>query len=246
MPMWNPWHGCHKISEGCRHCYVYREDAARGVRQAASEVRKTASFNLPVRKDRKKDWKFPAGTEFALCFTSDFLLEEADEWRSEIWDMIRQRADCRFFFFTKRIERLASCLPPDWGDGWDHVAIGCTVENQLRADLRLPIFLSLPIRHRLVVAAPLLEEIDLSAYLTPGSIEEVSVGGESGKYARDLYYDWVLSLHSQCNTAGIPFCFHQTGSYLIKDGRRYYIPRALQHSQAKKAGLNTRTHGIIT
>lgn len=24
---WNPWHGCRKISEGCRHCYVYRQDA---------------------------------------------------------------------------------------------------------------------------------------------------------------------------------------------------------------------------
>ena len=23
--MWNLWHGCHKLSEGCRHCYVYRE-----------------------------------------------------------------------------------------------------------------------------------------------------------------------------------------------------------------------------
>ena len=25
--MWNPWHGCHKLSEGCRHCYVYRGDS---------------------------------------------------------------------------------------------------------------------------------------------------------------------------------------------------------------------------
>ena len=28
--LWNPWHGCHKISEGCRHCYVYRTDAQYG------------------------------------------------------------------------------------------------------------------------------------------------------------------------------------------------------------------------
>ena len=27
MPTWNPWHGCHKYSEGCQHCYVYRMDA---------------------------------------------------------------------------------------------------------------------------------------------------------------------------------------------------------------------------
>ena len=54
MPMWNPWHGCHKISEGCRHCYVYREDAAFGTPISTTEIRKTASFSLPLRRDRKK------------------------------------------------------------------------------------------------------------------------------------------------------------------------------------------------
>ncbi|WP_367617448.1 DUF5131 family protein, partial [uncultured Bilophila sp.] len=24
MSQWNPWHGCRKISPGCRHCYVFR------------------------------------------------------------------------------------------------------------------------------------------------------------------------------------------------------------------------------
>lgn len=43
--MWNPWHGCHKISAGCRHCYVYREDAAFGTSVSTSEVWKTASFH---------------------------------------------------------------------------------------------------------------------------------------------------------------------------------------------------------
>lgn len=243
--MWNPWHGCHKISAGCAHCYVYREDAAFGASVPTSEVRKTGAFNLPVRRDRKGAWKHPSGTEFALCFTSDLLLEEADGWRQEIWDMIRMRHDCRFFFFTKRIERLAACLPPDWGDGYGNVAVGCTVENQDRADFRLPVFLSLPIRHRLIVAAPLLGGMDLRAYLDPDLIEEVSVGGESGRYARPLDYTWVLDLHRQCADAGVPFCFHQTGSYLVKDGRTYSIPRNLQHEQARKAGLNSLTHDKI-
>ena len=50
MPLWNPWHGCTKCSPGCRNCYVYRRDAEFG--KDASVVRKTASFNLPVKKDR--------------------------------------------------------------------------------------------------------------------------------------------------------------------------------------------------
>ena len=239
MPMWNPWHGCHKISEGCRHCYVYREDSAFGTAIPPSEVRKTSSSNMPVKQDRRRNWKHPAGTEFALCFTSDFLIEEADEWRNDIWDIIRIRDDCRFFFFTKRIDRLEKSLPEDWGEGYDNVAVGCTVENQNRADHRMPIFLSLPIKHRLVIAAPMLEQIDLRRYLDPKLVEEVSVGGESGKYARPLDYSWVVDMQAQCIESGIPFSFHQTGSYLIKDGRQYHIPREHQHSQAKKAGLNT-------
>ena len=236
--MWNPWHGCHKISAGCKHCYVYREDAAFGSTTATSEVRRTRSFYMPLQLNRRKEWKYPAGSEFALCFTSDLLIEEADEWRGEIWDIIRRRDDCRFFFFTKRIDRLAGCLPSDWGDGYDNVGIGCTVENQDRADFRLPIFLELPIKHRLIVVAPMLERIDLSRYLDPTRILEVSVGGESGKYARTLDYTWVLDMHRQCKESGVPFTFHQTGSYLLKDGHLYRIPREHQHSQAKKAGLN--------
>lgn len=245
MPMWNPWHGCHKISAGCKHCYVYREDAAFGSALPSDEVRKTASFKLPLKRDRYKNFKYPAGTEFALCFTSDFLIEEADEWRDEIWEIIKLRSDCKFFFFTKRIERLQECLPADWGNGYDNVGIGCTVENQDRADKRLPIFLTIPCVHRMIIVAPMLEKINLAEYLDARVIHEVSVGGESGRYARPLDFDWVKDIHEQCIDRKIPFCFHQTGSYLIKDGRQYYIPREHQHSQAKKACLNTMTHQII-
>ena len=240
MIMWNPWHGCHKISEGCRHCYVYREDAAFGTATPSNEVRKTAAFNLPLRKDRKKNQKYESGTMFGLCFTSDLLIEEADQWRDEIWEIIRQRKDCAFLFFTKRINRLAKCLPADWGEGYDNVVIGCTAENQKMADYRLPIFLNLPIRHRLIIVAPMIERMDLTPYLIPSLIKEVSVGGESGKYARPLDFDWVKELQSQCTEHNISFTFHQTGSYLKKDGRIYNIPREHQHSQARKANLNVR------
>ena len=238
MPMWNPWHGCHKISAGCKHCYVFREDAAFGTEIPTHEVRKTSSFNLAVKRDRRNNWKFPSGTEFALCFTSDFLIEEADEWRPAIWDMVRQRNDCSFYFFTKRIDRLEQCLPSDWGTGYDHVAIGCTIENQDRANYRLPIFLSLPIKHRLIIVAPMIEEIDIRKYLDREFIEEVSAGGESGKYARTLDFNWILNLKQQCIEAKVPFIFHQTGSYIVKDGRQYHIPRSLQHMQAYKANVD--------
>ena len=240
MVMWSPWHGCHKISEGCRHCYVYREDAAFKTAISPNEVRKTASFDLPLRRDRKRNWKFPSGTLFGLCFTSDFLIQEADEWRNGIWEIIRLRNDCNFIFFTKRIDRLQQCLPSDWNMGYDNVVIGCTAENQKMADYRLPIFISLPIKHRLIIVAPMIERIELSPYLHNHLIKEVSVGGESGKYARCLDIRWVEDLRRQCTDNEISFTFHQTGSYLKKDNRIYNIPREHQHSQAKKANLNIR------
>ena len=230
---WNPWHGCRKLSEGCRHCYVYRQDAQHD--KDSREVRRTAAFNLPVRRTRDGRYKVPPGEMVYTCFTSDFLVEEADAWRAEAWEMIRIRSDLRFFFITKRIDRLMQVLPPDWGGGgYENLAVGCTVENQAMADYRLPLLLNAPLRHKLVICAPLLGPLDIARYLTPG-IEEVSVGGESGNEARPCNYDWVLSIRRQCVAADIPFVFHQTGARLVKDGRLYRIRRPYQHSQPRKA-----------
>jgi len=56
-------------------------------------VRKTKNFDLPLQKKRNGTYKIPSGTKMYTCFTSDFFVEDADEWRSEAWDMIRDRND---------------------------------------------------------------------------------------------------------------------------------------------------------
>lgn len=58
--MWNLWHGCHKLSAGCKHCYVYRGDARREV--DSSVVVRTKNFDLPLRKKRNGEFKIPPGT----------------------------------------------------------------------------------------------------------------------------------------------------------------------------------------
>jgi protein gp37 len=232
---WNPWHGCHKLSEGCRNCYVYRMDARND--RDASQVGLTGDYLLPIRKKRDGSWKVPEGSFVWTCFTSDFLLEDGDAWRSEAWEAIRRRPDCDFLFITKRIHRLHECLPPDWGNGWENVRICCTCENQARADDRLPIFRDAPIRHKSIVCEPLLGPIDLAPYLGPW-VEQVALGGESGTEARVCDYDWVLDIRRQCVSAGVPFQFRQTGARLKKDGKIYRIERRNQHSQAQKAGIN--------
>lgn len=50
--MWNPWHGCHKFSTGCQHCYVYRTDGKYG--KDSSVVTKTEKFNLPIQQRKTK------------------------------------------------------------------------------------------------------------------------------------------------------------------------------------------------
>lgn len=236
MSGWNPWHGCDKISSGCKHCYVYRNDEK--FDKDPQEVKKNVSFYDPVKKKRDGSWKIPSGETVYTCFTSDFLLDKADEWRKEAWEMIRTRSDVMFLFITKRIHRFYECIPDDWGDGYDNVIICCTVENQEMADFRLPIFLEAKIKYKIIVCEPLLEEIDLSRYLTP-EILQVSVGGESGNDARVCDYEWVLSIRKQCMEKNIPFEFRQTGTHFYKDGRLYTIPRRLHSSQAKKANINT-------
>ena len=155
MIVWNPWHGCHKISPGCANCYVYRRDESIG--KDASVVTKTGDYDLPLKKNRQGQYKLSAedGIVFT-CMTSDFFLEDADEWRQGCWDMIRERQDLQFHIITKRIDRFAQCIPSDWSDGWEHVTICSTCENQKMADYRLPIFLKLPIKHREVISEPIL------------------------------------------------------------------------------------------
>ena len=95
-----------------------------GTEKASSLCRKNADFDLPIRKKRDGKWKIPSGKIVFTCFTSDFLLSDADPWRKDCCDMIRQRSDCCFYFFTKRIDRLEKCLPTDCASGYDNLKIG--------------------------------------------------------------------------------------------------------------------------
>lgn len=234
--MWNLWHGCHKLSAGCRHCYVYRGDAKRDV--DSSVVTQTKNFDLPIRKKRNGEYKISSGTLLYTCFTSDFFLEDADPWRGEAWEMMRLRSDVRFMIITKRIDRFMETIPTDWGDGYDNVTICCTIENQDRADYRLPVYKAAPIKHKILICEPLLERIDLRPYNIGLWVEQIVVGGESGYEARPCNFDWVMELHDVCVGNNVSFWFKQTGAKFIKDDKLYPIARRLQHSQARKAGIN--------
>lgn len=236
--IWNPWHGCRKISEGCQHCYMYFLDKQRG-KNGADIYRTGAGFAYPLQKHRNGNYKVQSGELLRVCMTSDFFLEEADAWRPAAWDIIRQRRDVKFFLLTKRPARVAQCLPPDWGDGWEHVFFNVTCENQARADERMPLLLRLPFKHKGVFCAPLIGPVTLTAYLAQGHIEQVVCGGENYDGARPCRFEWVQALRAECVRENITFCFLETGTVFIKDGKTYHLPdKTLQSKMAFRSGMN--------
>lgn len=233
MGAWNPWRGCKRCSEGCLHCYIHKGDAKRNIR--TSDIVRTKDFYKPVEKLKNGSYKMKGGTIF-LCFSTDFLIEEADAWRGECWSMIRERQDCNFLFLTKRIERFLECIPDDWADGYDNVIVCCTIENQKNADKRLSIFQGLPIKHKCITAQPLIERIDIRNYLD--DIELVVVGGESDYCARPLDYAWVLDIREQCIQKNVNFEFRQCGTHFIKDGKQYRLQTKDLCRQARLANID--------
>ena len=234
MARWDPWRGCHKYSEGCRFCYIHKGDSKRGV--DTNYVMKTDKFNAPIERNKKGEYKMKSGQLVYLCFSTDFLIEDADQWRNECWSMIRERPDLHFVFLTKRIERFMYCIPDDWNDGYDNVTVGCTIENQDRADSRLSIFSKIPIKHKNIICQPLIERISIKNYLD--EVELVVVGGESDSKARPLDYDWVLSIRDECIEKKVHFEFRQCGTHFIKDNKSYTLNVRDLCSQARKANIN--------
>ena len=243
--IWNPWHGCKKISPGCQNCYMYALDNRRDVQTPSDQIYRTNNFNYPLKKDRQKNYKIKSGEKIRVNMTSDTFLEEADIWRDEMWEIIRTRSDVIFWLLTKRPERIAECLPNDWCIGYENVFLNITCENQEMFDKRWPIFEKIPAHHKGLCLAPLISNIDITPALKSHQICEVSVGGENYDNPRPCKYDWVAHIAKQCDDYQINFSWYETGTKLIKDGKLHYIPH--KPDQAKLAGasgLNRQYHKL--
>lgn len=233
MSMWSPWRGCRRYSEGCRFCYIHKGDAKRGVE--TDKIVRTDSFYAPIERKKNGEYKMRPRTVY-VCFQGDFLIEEADGWRNECWDMIHKRSDCRFIFLTKRINRFYTCKPSDWGNGYDNVTVGVSCENQQAVDERLPILSAQPIKHRNIILQPLIEAVNIEPYLSKAEL--VIVGGEYGIDARPLHYEWVLDIREKCVKANVNFEFRQCATHFIKNGKEYTLAYNQLGRQAKAAGID--------
>ena len=101
------------------------------------------------------------------------------------------------------------------------------------------ILFDLSFKHKGIMCAPFIGPVSIRQYLTAGQIEQVICGGENYDGARPCNFDWVKSLRQECVDANVTFCFIETGTVFIKDGRRYHLPnKQLQSRMACKSGMN--------
>lgn len=155
---WNPWYGCLKVSKGCQNCYMYRELPRYG-KMPALVTRSKTTFSAPLKWAKRAQ---PGERVFA-CSWSDWFIPQADAWRDDAWDIIRRTPNLTYLILTKRPELAPVRLPADWGQGWPHVWIGASMEDQATAKLRMKHLLAIPAQHRFVSCEPLLGPVDLVA-----------------------------------------------------------------------------------
>jgi protein gp37 len=144
-----------------------------------------------------------------------------------------------FLFLTKRVDDVLARFGGYWGlDKWpDNIWIGTSVEDQQRADERVPELLKIPAKVKFLSVEPMLEEISLTPALYPnghtsrgerGLIDWVICGGESGAGCRPMELKWVYNLAAQCVGSGVPFFMKQLGGHPSKRDKLVDFPEDLR------------------
>jgi protein gp37 len=221
---WNPITGCTKISEGCRNCYA---DKMAKRLQGMKWTNKYANGFQPTFHEHAliepMIWKKPC--KIFVCsmgdlFHDDITFQQINAVFSVMSDIDRHT----YIILTKRPENMLKFFA--WKNRtfgripWqpkDNVWIGVSVENQQRANERIPLLLQIPSKIRFLSCEPLLGPIYLHHdHLTHHEsfpIDWIIAGGESGMNARPLYSDWARSLQNQCEEYNIPFFFKGWGEW---------------------------------
>lgn len=232
----NPWMGCTKVSDGCKHCYAETlMDKRWGKVQwgpQGERVRTSAGYwQQPLKWNRQA--KADGVRRRVFCASLADVFEDRQElepWRIDLMKLIEQTTWLDWLLLTKRPENVVRQieLAQDQAgagiDAWGWllrtgVWIGTSVEDQKTANERIPRLLAIPAAVRFLSVEPLLGSVDFMQVLTPASpdalrgIQWVIVGGESGQAARPMHPDWVRSIRDRCQAAGIPFFFKQWGEW---------------------------------
>jgi protein gp37 len=142
-----------------------------------------------------------------------------DGYIRQVVDVMLSASWHTYQVLTKRADRLHSLLSSLLKDtsGVDNIWWGVSVENRRHGLPRVSLLRDSPARTRFLSVEPLLEDLGV---LDLTGIQWVIVGGESGRGARPLRYEWVTAIRDQCSAAQIPFFFKQWGGVnKVRNGR---------------------------
>lgn len=219
----NFWWGCVKVSPGCEHCYAetlvnrYGRGNIWGPAKATTrEFKKGIWKELP--KWNEKARQDGVRRRVFVQSMSDFFEDHPDvhEWRERAWDLMFTCSHLDYQILTKRPENVTRMVPPFFLKFWPvNFWIGTSVEDQKRADERIPHLLNVPAHVRFLSVEPLLGPIDVglpfgdNPYMVEDGIGWVIVGGESGPGKRPMDLEWARSIRDQCREAGVPFFMKQ-------------------------------------
>lgn len=201
----------------------------------------TSLWNQP----RKWNTEVEAHPDYrARVFPSllDWLDEEAPaEWLADFLELIHETPNLDWLLLTKRpknFEEQIACasenlhpegnIASEWLSGRppENVWIGVSVEDQKRADERIPQLLRIPAKVRFLSVEPLLGPVDLKWIENDGyklnclmgrqtdmgrpcedfgaKVDWVIVGGESGAGRRDCTHHAIENVAMQCQAGDVP------------------------------------------
>jgi protein gp37 len=147
---------------------------------------------------------------FCSSLSDVFDPEVPNEWRMDLFTLIRRTPHLDWMLLTKRSMRMHAWFErfpdPEWP--WPHVALGVTVESNI-FHRHVHWLQQTPAARRFVSCEPLLDRVDCAPWIN--GIDEVIVGGESGPHARGLAPDWIRAIRDQVTAARKTFVFKQWG-----------------------------------
>jgi len=201
--------GCTKISAGCKPCYAEQfAERFRGVRGHPYEH----GFDLRLVPDKLGEplrWRRPK--MIFVNSMSDLFHEQVPDCYIVAVARVMMTANWHTYqVLTKRSARLRALLDSALGfaSAAPHIWWGVSVENKKHGLPRIEDLRAAHAAVRFLSVEPLLE--DLGAF-NLDKIHWVIVGGESGRGARPMKKEWVISVRDQCRKNGIPFFFKQWG-----------------------------------
>ena len=212
----NPWIGCQRVSPACNNCYAETLNKRWGQgnwgKDAPRRVTADANWRKPLKWNR--DAEAAGVPAFVFCASMADVFEDRpdlDQPRDRLWKLIDETPWLTWLLLTKRPENIARMVPVEWmTSGFpSNVWAGTTVEDQRRAEERLPHLARIPAPVRFLSCEPLLGYVDLLHHVE--DIEWIICGGESGAGFRPLDLHNARMLRQQCIGWDVPFWFKQVG-----------------------------------